>query len=204
MKKGFYILVLIGCVLNLLFTVSCNKNPTYEELKSAERKVIRRIIAEKGIEVLDEYPANGVFKENQFVELSSGIYLNVIDSGNGNRAEVSSSGATNVLVRVSGELYWDPIDTFNTFRNGYDAFSFKYGYAYSTAMQNSAPYNSYYMYFGSGLESILAYVGENAEVKLLVPGYSEINDYPAGSSVQSASMYEFIPIYYDRVKYTFY
>ena len=116
MKKAFYFLILTGCVLNLLFTVSCNKTPTYEELKAAENKVIRRIISEKKIKVLSEYPQNGVFGENEFVQLSSGIYLNVVDSGNGNRAKL---GSTELLVRVSGESYHDDttVVTFSTFSN---------------------------------------------------------------------------------------
>ena len=85
MKKAFYVLVLTGCVLNLMFTVSCNKVPTYEEMKAAENKIIREILSAKNITVLSEYPSDGVFKENEFVQLNTGIYLNVVDSGTGNQ-----------------------------------------------------------------------------------------------------------------------
>ncbi|MDR1098433.1 MAG: DUF4827 domain-containing protein [Tannerella sp.] len=205
MKKSFYILVLISCVMNLMFTVSCNKYPTYEELKSDEKRVINRILSRKDITVIYEYPADGVFKENEFVQLSSGIYLHVIDSGNGDRAKASVSGATEVLVRVSGEYYYtDSTYSFSTFPNGNDPFYFKYGSAYSVVSANSNTYNSYYYLFSMGLESILSYVGDSAVVQLIVPGYSEINSYPAGSTMQNADRYKYVPIYYDRVKYTFY
>ena len=185
--------------MNLIFTVSCNNTPTFEELKTAERKVVRRIIAEKGIDVLKDFPANGVFGENQFFELESGIYLNIVDSGNGNRA----NSYTDVLVRVSGEYYsQDTVYTFNLFKNDYDPFVFKYGQAYNVKSQS--PNYFYYSFFGTGLESILSYVGDSSMVKLIVPAYSEINESPAGSNMQNESMREFVPIYYDRVRYIFY
>jgi hypothetical protein len=206
MKKSFYILVLISCVTHLLFTVSCNKYPTYEELKSDELKVIKRILNTKGIEVINEYPANGVFEENQFVLLNSGIYLHVVDSGSGRRAQAGASGTTEVLVRVKGEYtYSDSVYQFDTFQNGHDPFYFKYGSALSVVSSNNTSYNSrYYMLFSIGLESVLSYVGDSAVVKLIIPGHAEINNYPAGSSMQSSDRNRYIPIYYDKVKYTFY
>jgi hypothetical protein len=205
MKKGFYILVWISCVLNLLFTGSCSKYPTYEKLKSDEKKIIKRILNEKGIEVINEYPADGVFGENQFVQLSSGIYLHVVDSGNGNRAQISANGTTEILVRVKAEYtYSDSLYQYDTFQNGYEPFYFKYGSAYGVVSDYSSSYNLYYFLFGIGLESILSYVGDSAVVKLIVPGYSEINSYPAGSTWQNADRYSYIPVYYDKVRYTFY
>jgi hypothetical protein len=202
MKKSFYVLMMIGCALNLMFTVSCNKTKTYEELKRDEKKVIQRMINEKNITVLSEYPSDGVFGEKEFVELSNGIYLHVVDSGNGNRAVL---GQTDVLVRVSGDYYYkDSLMTFNTFVNEGYPFEFKYGNAYSVVMSNATSDNYYYYYFGSGIESVLSYVGEGAVVKMIVPGYSEINSYPAGSTFQSANTNEYIPLYYDRVRFTYY
>lgn len=203
MKKGFYVLVLIGCVLNLMFTVSCNKTKTFEELKSDEKKVIKKILHEKNITVLSEYPSDGVFGENEFVQLSTGIYLNVVDSGNGERAVY---GETDLLLRVSGEYYYgDTARAFSTFTNAESPFEFKYGYAYNVVSTYQYSYSSsYYYFFSMGLESILSYVGDSATVKLIVPGYSEISSYPAGSTMQSADGNTFVPIYYDRVRYVFY
>lgn len=202
MKKGFYVLVLMGCVLNLMFTVSCNKTKTFEELKSDEKKVIKKILNEKNITVLSEYPSDGVFGEDEFVQLSSGIYLNVVDSGNGERAVY---GETDLLLRVSGEYYYgDSSYAFTTFSNTASPFEFKYGYAYNVVSDHSYSYDAYYYFFGMGMESILSYVGDSATVKLIVPGYSEISSYPAGSTMQSADGNSFVPIYYDRVRYVFY
>ena len=202
MKKSFYFLVLMGCALNLMFTVSCNGTKTFEELKSDEKKIIKRIISEKNITVLSDYPADGVFGENEFVQLSSGIYLNVVDSGNGDRA---TYGETTLLVRVSGEYYYaDSTYTFSTFSNAASPFEFKYGYAYNVVSEHTYSYDVYYYFFGMGMESILEHIGDGAIVKLIVPGYAEISGYSAGSTMQSADRGAFVPIYYDRIKYTFY
>ena len=204
MKKGISFIVLIFIVLA---QASCNKTPTYEEMKAAEKKLINRILAEKNIEVLDEYPESGVFGENQFVELSTGIYLNVVDSGNGNRAVYNE---TVVLVRASGSYYeMEETTNFNTFLNTYPPFEFRYGRASTVVSEHASTYDMYYMVFSAGLESILEYVGENAIVKLIVPGYAEINSggsyYSVGSTFQTSGMRNtFVPIYYDRVRYTYY
>jgi hypothetical protein len=209
--KRLSILALFSFALMYVFIVSCNKVVTYEEKKAAERKIIRRILAEKDIEVLDEYPKDGVFKENQFFQLNSGIYLNVVDSGNGNRAVYDGTNSTDVLVRVSGKCYY-PNTTddyeFNTFANNFAPIEFKYGYAYNVVQEHSQYSSIYSNFFGMGIESILAFVGDSAVVKLLVPGHAEIrsgnSSYSAGSTLQSTPSSYFIPIFYDRVRYTFY
>lgn len=202
MKKSFYILLMLWVALTVVFTVSCNKTITYEEMKAHENKIIKKIIADHNIEVLTEYPKSGVFGENQFVHLSSGIYLNVVDSGNGNRAVVNG---TDILVRASGTIYYsDTIENFTTFTNSNQPMKFTYGLARNVVEESSYAYDMYYMFFGMGIESVMSFVGDSAVVRLIVPGYSEISNYPAGSSYQSSSGKYFIPIYYDRVRYTFY
>jgi hypothetical protein len=150
----------------------------------AEKKAIDRHINEQGFEILKDYPENGVFGEKQFVLLSSGLYLNVVDSGNGNRAEYGTS----VLLRASGKMLLDTV-TFN----GFDPMStilswpleFKYG------KYNSNDVSSYF--FSEGLMSVLEYVGDSSVVKLIVP-------FKIGSASQKTSG---DPIYYDKVRYIF-
>jgi len=200
MKKSLYIIVAAWCALSAFF--ACNKTKTFEELKSEEKVVVRRIIADKGISVLSEYPADGVFADNEYVELESGIYLNVIDSGCGERAVANS---TYLLVRASGYVY--DADTpfyFSTFGTTAFPFEFKYGQAYSVSSSHYSSFDSYYYYFGIGIESILQYVGDSAVVKMIVPGYSEISEYRAGSTYQSSNSNQYYPIFYDKVRYIFY
>jgi hypothetical protein len=204
MKINVKILMLVSYVICMLITASCGEDmKSYEELKRDEKKVISRMLSEKNIEVLKDFPANGVFGGNQFVELKSGIYLNVIDSGNGNRAVYNS---TTVLVRASGSFYYNnSVDSFNTFLNSEYPMEFKYGLAINVRQEHSLSLDNYYYLFGAALEEVLSYVGENAEVKMIVPGYSEINSsYQAGSPFQTSNTNEYVPIYYDKIKYTFY
>ena len=207
MKKCFYVPAWVYGVLMFGFIVSCNKTISYEEKKSAERRIINRMIAEKNIEILTEFPKDSVFGENQFVQLKSGIYLNIVDSGNGNRAE---SGKTLLLVRTSGEYYTSEGTTsFNTFENSLPPFEFIYGNANLVVYNHASNLDMYYFFFSAGLELILDYVGENAIVKLIVPGSSEIsvegNTLSTGSAFQqSGDASSFIPIYYDKVRYLFY
>jgi hypothetical protein len=202
MKKCFYVLAMLWIALTCVFTVSCKKHITYEEMKAAENKIIKRIIYDNNIEVLEEYPKNGVFGENQFVQLNSGVYLNVVDSGNGNRPVVNG---TDILVRASGTYYFsDTSFTFNTFANASPAMEFRYGLARYVVDEHQYYDDVYYRFFGTGIESVLAFVGDSAVVKLIVPGYAEISSYPAGSSMQNSGQSYFIPIFYDRVRFTFY
>ena len=210
MKKSFYVLALVSFALMAGFPVSCNKTPTYDEMKSAEMKLIRRIITEKKMEVLDEYPKNGVFGENQFVKLSNGIYLHVVDSGNGDRAVYDGYNSTDILIRVQGTYYnynsYDSVSSFNTFTNGSSPMEFKYGFANSVVNEHqSMYYDQYYYFFGMAIESMLSYVGDSAVIKMLVPGHAEIGSYTAGSTMQGGgSSYTFVPIFYDRIRYIFY
>ena len=210
MKKSFYVLVLVSFALMAGFPVSCNKTPTYDEMKAAEMKLIRRIITEKKMEVLDEYPESGVFGENQFVRLSNGIYLHVVDSGNGNRAVYDGYNSTDVLIRVQGSYYGkvnnkDTVFSFNTFSNGYSPMEFKYGFANSIVNEHQYSDDIYYYFFGMAMESMLSYVGDSAVVRMLVPGHAEIGSYTAGSTMQGGgNTYKFIPIFYDRIRYIFY
>lgn len=194
-----------------IFFTSCNNYRTYADMKRDQKKSIDRVIAEKGLEIIHTYPADGVFKENQFVLLDNGVYLNVIDSGNGNRAVL---GKTRILMRCSVErIFFLRGDTakYNLFENGYNPIEFIYGNAifevnayassYSGRPYDNTPIECYYL--STGLESALKYVGENAEVKLIVP-FDATNDMGSdgGSTYQIFDSYG-APIYYERVRFQF-
>jgi hypothetical protein len=150
----------------------------------AEKKAIDRLIDEQGFEILKNYPENGVFGEKQFVLLSSGLYLNVVDSGNGNRAEYGTS----ILLRASGKTLLDTVSF-----NGFDPMStvFSWPLEFKYGGYNSNDVSSYF--FCEGLMSVLGYVGDSSVVKLIVP-------FKIGSGDQQTNGY---PIYYDKVRYIF-
>jgi hypothetical protein len=184
-------------LLLMALVAGCSDTPTYEDMIKAERKAVNKLIAMEGIEVLERFPTNGVFGEKQFVKLEDDVYLNIVDSGNGNKAV---TGKTTVLVRCSGKFIFESdTGTFSTFGNSYDPIEFLYGYA-SIAISNSPnnPYSETWYFLSEGVELALQYVGENAVVKMIVP-------FDKGSQYQNSyDSYARRPLYYDKIKFTFY
>ena len=81
---------------------SCNKNKTYAQNLDDEKKRIERFINENDIKVLREYPKDRAFAEKEFFfDNTSGIYYNVIDSGNGRRIKVGDD----IYIRFNGLKY---------------------------------------------------------------------------------------------------
>ena len=192
------LMIIMGLILG-----SCGKKAkSFAEWKKEEKEAINRLIAREGFEILTKYPANGVFGEKQFVLLDNGCYLNVIDSGNGNRA---ISGKTTVLMRCSIIGLFPP-DTFqlSIFENGFQPLEFIYGRIYEAKMRAYNEYSSSaYMFLSSGVESALEHVGENAIVRMIVPfdnGQSSKYLYGIGSAAQDS---ERRPLYYNRIRYVF-
>lgn len=177
MKRGFNILLIL---IAASFIFSCSNNKSYTDMLKDERKAINRFFDAQGFEVLKNFPENWDFKENEFVQLESGVYLNIIDSGNGNRPTL---GKTNILCRFKGQSLMGDTITFDYFSGMQQPLEFKYG-VYT---------GSDYYFLSQGLGGVLDYVGDSAIVRLIVP-------FRVGSSYQSSSG---IPLYYERVRYIF-
>ena len=195
-------------ILMIIFGVSfcsCGKKlKSFTEYKKEEKEAIDGLIAKEGFEILNKYPSNGVFGEKQFVLLDNGCYLNVIDSGNGNRAV---SGKTHVLMRCSyiGISKRDS-SIISIFSNGFSPIEFVYGKmceAKFRASQNVL--SDGYWFLSLGIESALDYVGENAIVRMIIPfNNGQDTDYSCGigSAFQDENNNRF-PMYFDRIKYVF-
>lgn len=193
MKKGFNILMLI--IGAMMLVLSCNRQKSYTDYLNDERKAINRLISEEGFEVINDFPASGVFKKDQFVRLSSGVYLNIIDSGNGNRAV---SGRTIILARFDAQLFLDSIkysaDLFPLYEFPMD---FKFGT--STSPNSNDPVS--YCFLSPGLNEALNYVGDSSEVRLIVP-FEKGSTYQKGD-VQYQISGNYCPAYYKRVRFIF-
>ena len=165
MKRGFYIL-LIMCAA--IMVVSCDKTKSYTDMLKAQQKAIDRLEKDSGLVFLDDFPKDSIFKENEFVKLEDGVYLNIIEKGNSERAVM---GKTDVQTRFMATLFMESssfgtgtVDLLGPHSNGTHPVEFKYGY-YSEGL-----YSYYYNIFISpGLAAGLPYVGDSAYVKLIVP-----------------------------------
>lgn len=191
MKRGFYILMILCAALMVM---SCDKTKSYTEHLKDERKAIDRLIDREGFKIIKNYPSDGVFKENEFVKLDNGVYLNVIDSGNGERAVL---GKTKVICRFEANGFIDSDTTYLMVNNltygqpkylGYPT-EFIFGYnAYSGEERGYDPD----IFVCEGLASGLYHVGDGAVVRLIVP-FKRMNNY---------FLKNYIPVYFSKVKYT--
>lgn len=191
MKRGFYIL-LIMCAA--VMVVSCDKTKSYTDMLKAQQKAIDRLEKDSGLVFLDDFPKDSIFKENEFVKLEDGVYLNIIEKGNSERAVM---GKTDVQTRFMATLFMESssfgtgtVDLLGPHSNGTHPVEFKYGY-YSEGL-----YSYYYNIFISpGLAAGLPYVGDSAYVKLIVPfkQMGTLGDFQSTGT----------PVYLEKVRYIF-
>jgi len=194
MKKIIAFLLAATC---FSFIISCDKSETYADKLKKESRAINRIKSDSSLVFLDTYPEDGVFEANEFYrDPKSGVYFNVIDSGNGNRAVKNK---TTVDVRYKWGYFIVDMDTSIHWRNTdapSDLISFTYNNSSPTSYLETSSSNGYSNYYikSYGMASVLDYVGEGAIVKLIVP-------FSCGSYYQQYIGYE--PVYIGWVWYQF-
>lgn len=184
MKRAFYFLLIMFAALA---AASCSKTKSYTDMLNDEKDAIDRLRDKEGLVFLKDFPKDSIFKENEFVKLENGVYLNIIDQGKGDHAVL---GSTVLLVRYKARFLlgtdtavYDNLSPTGT--SGSQPAEFKYGYNF-TADGNP--------FINEGLASILQYVRDSSAVKLIVP------------FKQMPSMYqgEGIGAYYEKVKIVYY
>lgn len=191
MKRGFYIL-LIMCAA--IMVVSCDKTKSYTDMLKAQKKAIERLEVDSGLVFLKDFPKDSIFKENEFVELDNGVYLNIVDKGNSERAVLGQTAVRSRFIATrfmqNASIPAGTHDLLGPNSNGTHPVEFRYGYYTSLYPDVSYLYN---MYICEGLGAGLPYVGDSSVVKLIVPFKLMSSDF------QSAG----IPVYFEKVKYTF-
>ena len=191
MKKAIgYILAILSIIVLIS---SCESSESYADKLKKEKKYIKNFINENSIEVIDVYPTNGDFEDNQFFyDKTAGIYIQVVDTGNGTRAQ-STGTLSQVDVRYSGaRLLPDTTEYSNNGAAGLQPISFIYGLS-ATYSNSSSYYWDEYIFLSPSLAAPLKYVGEEGIVRLIIP-------FTQGSYYQQYSSYS--PIYIGHVKYT--
>lgn len=156
---------------------ACNKTKTAQELLQDEKKATDRFIAKNGFIITSD--SAEMYNANVFFKTKEGLYIHVIDSGNGNKAVYNQE----ILVRFSDLTYFKD-DT--TRYSNMSALSSPYTFLYGN------PY-SYSGLACDGWALGLRLVSENAEVSLIVP--SALQPYSYQSS--------FSPEYFGFLKYRF-
>ncbi len=178
-------------VFILVIFASCDNSDSYADRLDRERKNIKKFISEHNIKVLDTYPTSGVFAANEyFREPTTGVYINVIDSGNGKRASDTRHDYVNVRFTDAMSLPANESDTISLSDIGVDPMVFMYGVQSSYVSSSSG--TAEYYYLSKGMAIPLKYVGEDAVVSLIVP-------FNSGSTVQQSASY---PIFFTKLHYT--
>ena len=165
-------------------TISCDNSKSMQEYIREEKKAIERYILSQNIEVLNDYPADSVFKKNQYYKTDEGLYMHVADPGNtSRRVQVYDE----VLVRFDYRYFIKSYVSGSTdslvLNYAYFPIEFRYGISYDIDRIGLAC---------SGFAIPLSYVGEGAVVDLIIP--SEL-----GNSTDNSS---FAPVFYKNLKYT--
>lgn len=192
MMKSRCLFLFVSLLIILLS--SCSQDTySYTDGLNDERVAINSFIKESGFVVLEEYPEDGVFEENEFVRLDNGVYLHVFDSGDGMPpvygSKVSSVAKGRVL--YPGVLGF-PIELgdfgkFDGFLSGNSAIKWPLVFEYKEDMS----YTENNILLGEGYVSALKYVGNGSSVSLIVP-------FIAGSQVQQNYL---VPIYFEKVEF---
>ena len=161
----------LACTALIVTVSACSSTETYIEKLKKERKLINGFISDNDIVVLDKYPEDGVFEKNQYYrDDSTGIYFQVVDPGNNERAVKEK---TKVFLRYSDAYYLD-VDTVkynNISMIGVEPMEFIYGntHTYTCATTNSTQQYHMYMFLSPACALPLEKIGNHAEIKLIVP-----------------------------------
>jgi len=194
MNRGIFFFLFSLLLGTILLSCSDDSTRSYTDMLVDQDKIISQLIDDNDLEILKNYPEDGVFGPNQFVKLDNGLYMNVVDSGNGNRAILNK---TTILTRFTAELvyYGDTIQV-NSFTdesvNPVPYLEFKYG---SSTVADSNTQYEYADYLGTGYTTPLDYVGDSAIVKLIVPFELSASSSPFATSG--------IPVYFTKIRYAF-
>src|SRR5690554_497058 len=171
----------------LIFFASCQDQKTYADRLKDEARAIDRFILQENIDVLEKFPADSIFRDNQYYrDAATGVYYHIVDYGD---TDLKMTLGEEVYIRFEGLSYFMTADTIT----------------FSNTDPNGSPHPQTLIYRGPVNPSTSSYyetpgwivpvplIGHKAVVKMIVPLYM-------GSSYDRS---QYQPTYYDRVEYRF-
>ena len=193
----FFILLAVGFSFQ-----ACDDTKTYAEMLEEEDDAIADFINKEGIKVISQtefFDNDSVtdVEKNEFVQLSSGVYMQIVDKGSDNPADTVKNNDL-VLVRFMEYSLLDKDTTLSNLTLPYLVDEFKYT-ASSSSIAGIFIQGLMYMAYGytavpAGWLVPLPYVRDKAHVRLIVP---------SKMGHQSAMQYVY-PYSYDITKYQLY
>lgn len=184
--KNSRIVPAVIAILIILFA-SCKDQKTYADYLKDESRAIDRFISKNDINVLERFPSNGKFENNQFYkDAATGVYYNIVDYGDTTRWITLGE---EIYVRFKGLNYFMSDDS-TSFSNMDPTVSpFPQTLIFRGVV---TPTTSSY-YETPGWIVPIPFVGHKAVVKMIVP-------FNMGSSYDQS---QYQPTYYDHVEYRF-
>ena len=195
-KLTLFFLSLLAC--GLAFQ-SCDNTKTYAEMLEDEKDAIKAFIRDSSITVISQtefYRNDSTTKENEYVQLASGVYMNIVNKGSANLADTVKPN-DQILVRFSEYSLMDKKATISNL--GYAEVVDEFNYRV-TSSSIAGQFTQGFMlsYYGPAVPAgwlvPLDYVRDGACVKLIVPS-------KMGHSSAMQSVY---PYYYYIQKYQIY
>ena len=178
---------------------ACDNSKTYAEMLEEEKDGINDFIKKEGIKVISQtefYAQDSTtnVEENEYVQLTSGVYMQIVDKGSENKADTVKSN-DQVLVRFMEYSILDKDTTLSNLAAAETVDEFRYTV---TSSSIAGTFLQGYMmtYYSSpavpaGWLVPLSYVRDMAHVRLIVP---------SKMGHQTAMQYVY-PYYYDIRKY---
>ena len=195
-KLTLFFLSLLVC--GLAFQ-ACDNTKTYAEMLEDEKDAIKAFIRDSSITVISQtefYRNDSTTKENEYVQLASGVYMNIVNKGSANLADTVKPN-DQILVRFSEYSLMDKKATISNL--GYAEVVDEFNYRV-TSSSIAGQFTQGFMlsYYGPAVPAgwlvPLDYVRDGACVKLIVPS-------KMGHSSAMQSVY---PYYYYIQKYQIY
>ncbi|WP_307757960.1 DUF4827 family protein [uncultured Mediterranea sp.] len=192
----FFILLAFGFAFQ-----ACDDTKTYAEMLEEEDDAIADFINKQGIKVISQtefFDNDSVtnVEENEYVQLASGVYMQIVDKGSDNPADTVRNNEV-VLVRFMEYSLLDQDTTLSNLSLSYMSDEFKYTATSSSiaGIFTQGLMYSWYRYTAvpAGWLVPMPYIRDRAHVRLIVPS----------KMGHQAAMQNVYPFYYDITKYQF-
>lgn len=154
MKKQ--IITLISLAIMALICSCNNSSQVYGNQLAAEKKLIKNYIARNNINIIDEVPENGIWGENDYLEIDEYLYLHLVSQGDTTSDELAVRDYISLRYKkYTLTEYADTLSAWNT-NDAASPIEFQYGVnssAICSAWLKALPYMKY----------------NNSECKLICP-----------------------------------
>ncbi len=175
---------------------ACDDTKTYAEMLEEEDDAIERFIRNNDIKVISQsefYAKDSMTDENEYVQLASGVYMNIVSKGVEDKTDTVKNN-DEILVRFLEYNVLNEDTTLSNITEPRIVDSFRYTVT-STSIAGTFLEGYMLTYYGTAVPAgwlvPLAYVRNMAHVRLIVPSKMGHN----------TAMQSVIPYYYDIQKY---